>query len=86
MVVVSGAVDAAAVLPLRRALIKALRIGAPILVDLTQATSMHRAGLASLAAAYRQAEQSGTSLLLRASPTQIRTVLAALEIPPEDLQ
>lgn len=84
VVVISGAVEAAAVPSLRRALAKALRTGAPILVDLTEATSIHRAGLAALVAAHRRAERAGTSLLLRTEPTQIRTVLAALGIPPEE--
>jgi anti-anti-sigma regulatory factor len=84
VVVISGAVTAWAVPSLRRALAKALRIGAPILVDVTQATSIHRAGVAALVAAYQQAERAGTSMLLRAEPGQIRTVLAAFGIPPED--
>ena len=83
MVVISGDVGAAAVPSLRRALAKALRSRAPIVVDLTQATSIHGAGVAALATAHRQAERAGTSLLLRTQPTQIRAVLAAFEIPPE---
>ena len=84
VVLISGALDAGTVPSLRRALAKALRVRAPILVDLTQATSIHPAGLAALVAAHRQAERAGTPLLLRAEPMQIRTVLAALGIPPED--
>lgn len=81
-VIVSGDVGATVVPSLRRALEKALRSGAPILVDLTQATSIHRAGVAALVAARQHAEQTGTSLLLRTEPTQIRTVMAAFEMPP----
>lgn len=84
VVVISGALDAEAVPSLRRVLARALRTRAPILIDLTQATSIHRAGLALLVAAHRQAERTGTQLLLRTEPTQIRTVLAAFGIPPED--
>jgi anti-anti-sigma factor len=83
VVVISGAVDAATVPSLRRALVKALRTRAPILVDVTQATFIHRAGVAALVAAHRHAEQAGTSLLIRTEPTQLRTVLAAFELPPE---
>ena len=84
VVVISGAVDAWAVPTLRRALAKALRAGDPILVDLRQATSIHRAGLAALVAAYRRAHRAGTSLLLSAEPTQIRTILAAYGILPQE--
>jgi hypothetical protein len=49
---------------LRRALAKALRTRAPILVDLTEATSIHRDRLTTPTAAYRQA---GTQFLLRPS-------------------
>jgi anti-anti-sigma factor len=84
IVAVSGAVDAAAVRTLRRALAKALRMGAPILVDLTEATSVSRAGLAVLVAAYREAERRGTSLLFRTEPAQIRAILAALGVPPQE--
>ena len=83
IVLISGAVDAAAVPSLRRALAKALRTRAPILVDLTRATSIHRTGVAALVDAHQRAERAGTSLLLRTEPTQIRTVLAAFDIPPE---
>jgi anti-anti-sigma factor len=83
VVVVSGAVDAEAVPSLRRTLVRALRTRAPILIDLTQATSINRAGLAILVAAHRQAERTGTQLLLRTGPTQISSVLAAFGIPPE---
>jgi anti-anti-sigma factor len=83
IVLVSGAVDAAAVPSLRRALAKALRTRAPILVDLTRATSIHRAGVAALVEAHRRADRAGTSLLLRTEPTQIRTVLAAFDLPPD---
>ena len=84
IVAVSGAVDAAAVWTLRRALAKALRMGAPILVDLTEATSVSRAGLATLVAAYREAERRRTSLLFRTQPAQIRAILAALGVPPQE--
>ena len=84
VVVISGDLDAGAVPSLRRALVKARRTRAPILLDLTQATSIHPDGLALLGAAYRQAGRTGTPLLLRTAPTQIRDVLAALGIPPED--
>jgi anti-sigma B factor antagonist len=84
VVVISGDVDAAAVPALHRALAKALRTGAPIVVDLTEATSIHTAGLAALAEAHRRAERAGTSLLLNAGPAQIRALLAAFRIPPED--
>ena len=40
--------------------------------------------LATLVAAHRQAERSGTQLLLRTEPSQIRDVLAAFEIPPDE--
>jgi anti-anti-sigma factor len=83
IVLISGAVDAAAVPSLRRALAKALRTRAPILVDLTGATSIHRTGVAALVDAHRRAERVGTSLLLRTEPTQIRSVLAAFDIPPD---
>ena len=86
VVVVTGAVDAAAVPSLRRALVKALRTRTPIVVDLTEATSISRAGLATLVAAHRQAQQAGTSLLLRAEAAQVRTVLAAFGMPPEPPQ
>jgi anti-anti-sigma factor len=86
VVVVSGALDAEAVPSLRRALARALRTRAPILIDLTEATSIHKAGLAMLVAAHRHAERAGTPLLLRTGPTQIRTVLAAFGISPEDPQ
>ena len=86
VVLISGALEAKAVPSLRRALARALKARAPVLIDLTQATSLHRDGLAALVAAHRQAQRAGTSLLLRAEPTQIRTVLAALGIPPEDLR
>ena len=46
---VTGALDAAAVRPLRRALARALRMRAPVLVDLTRATSLSRPALATLA-------------------------------------
>ena len=83
IVLISGAVDAAAVPSLRRALAKALRTRAPILVDLTGATSIHRTGVAALVDAHRRADRAGTSLLLRTEPTQIRSVLAAFDIPPD---
>ena len=82
VVVVSGALDARAVPSLRRGLVRALRTRAPILIDLTEATFIHRDGLATLVAAHRQAERAGTQLLLRTEPTQIRAVLAAFGIPP----
>ena len=84
IVVVSGAVEAGAVRSLRRALVKALQSRAPILIDLTQATSIHRDGLTTVGAAFRHSERTGTQLLLRAGPTQVRTVLAAFGVPPED--
>lgn len=84
VVAVSGALDAGAVYSLRRALVRALRTKAPILIDLTEVTSIHRDGLATLVAAHRQAEKSGTQLLLRTEPSQIRDVLAAFRIPPDD--
>jgi anti-anti-sigma regulatory factor len=80
---VTGALDAAAVRPLRRALARALRMRAPVLVDLTRATSLSRPALATLVAAYREAEQRGLSLLFRTEPPQIRAILAALEIPQD---
>jgi anti-anti-sigma factor len=83
VVVVSGAVDAGVVPALRRALVRALRTRAPILIDLTDATSLHKDALAVLVLAHRQAERAGTQLLLRTEPTQIRDVLAAFGIPPE---
>ena len=84
IVAISGALDAGAVSSLRRTLVKALRTRAPILIDLTEATSIHRDGLATLVAAHRQAQRSGTQLLLRTEPSQIRDVLAAFRIPPDD--
>jgi hypothetical protein len=39
--------------------------------------------VAALVAAHRHAEQAGTSLLIRTEPTQLRTVLAAFELPPD---
>ena len=84
VVAISGALDAGAVSALRRALVKALRTRAPILIDLTEATSIHRDGLATIVAAHRQAERAGTQLLLRTEPSQVRDVLAAFRIPPED--
>lgn len=81
---ISGNVTVAAVPSLRRALAKALRTGTPILVDLTQATSIHRAGVAALVAAHRRAERAGMSLLLNAAPTQIRPLLRAFGIPTEE--
>jgi anti-anti-sigma factor len=84
VVVISGALDAAAVPTLRRVLARALRNRAPILIDLTQATSIHRDGLAVLLAADRHAERTRKPLLLRTAPTQIRTVLEAFGLPPED--
>jgi anti-anti-sigma factor len=84
VVAISGALDAGAVSALRRTLVKALRTRAPILIDLTEATSIHRDGLATLVAAHRQAERAGTQLLLRTEPSQIRDVLAAFRIPPEE--
>ena len=84
VVVISGAVDAAAVPSLRRALVVALRTRRPVVVDMTQATSIHRAGLVALVAAYRQAERAGTSLLLRTEAAQVRAVLTAFGIPPEE--
>ena len=84
VVAISGAVTATAVPAVRRALTKALRTGAPILVDLTRVTAIHRAGLAALVAAQRRAERAGTSLLLDAQPAQIRTLLAAFGIPSEE--
>ena len=77
VVVVSGALEGGAVASLRRTLARALRARAPILIDLTEATSIHSAGLATLVAAHRQAERTGTPLLLR-------TVLAAFGIQPDD--
>ena len=84
VVLISGALDARAVPSLRRALVKALRARVPILIDLTQATSIHRDGLALLVAAHRQAERTGEPLLLRTEPSQIRDLLAAMGLPPED--
>jgi anti-anti-sigma factor len=84
VVAISGALDVEAVPALRRALGRALRTRAPILIDLSQATSIHRDGLAILVAAHQQAERTGRSLLIRTEPTQIRTVLEAFGIPPED--
>ena len=84
VIVISGAVDVLAVPSLRRALAQALRTRAPILVDLTQATSINRAGLAALVAAHRRAERAGRSLLLSAEPAQIRTILEAYGIPAEE--
>ena len=84
VVAVSGALDAEAVPPLRRALARVLRTRSPILIDLTEVTSIHRDGLAILVAAHRQAQRTGRSLLIRTEPTQIRTVLEAFGIPPED--
>jgi anti-anti-sigma factor len=83
VIVVSGAVDAAAVPALRRALARVLRTRTSIVVDLTQTTSICRAGLTTLVAAHRQAQQAGTSLLLRADASQVRTVLAVYGLPPE---
>jgi anti-anti-sigma factor len=84
VVVISGVVDAAAIPSLRRALVKALRTRAPILVDLTGATFIHQTGVAALAAAHRHAERAGTPLLLRTEPSQLRTVLAAFGVPTDD--
>lgn len=84
VVVVSGAFDARAVPSLRRALVKAVRTGDPILIDLTQATSIDREGLTALVAAYRRAERTGAQPLLRTEPTQLRDVLAVFGIPPQD--
>ena len=84
VVVISGAIDRAAVPSLRRALVKALRTKDSIMIDLSEATSIHRDGLALLVAAYRRARWTGRPFLLRTEPTQIRDVLAALGIPPED--
>jgi anti-anti-sigma factor len=84
VVVITGALDAGAVPSLRRALVKALRTRAPILIDLTEATSIHRDGFALLVAAYREGLRTGQPLLLRTEPTQIRDILGALGIPPED--
>lgn len=80
VVVITGDVNAAAVLSLRRAPAKALRARVPILVDLRQATSIHPAGVAAIVAARRRAEQAGTSLLLNAEPAQIRPLLRAFGI------
>ena len=84
VVVISGALDSRAVPHLRRTLVRVLRTRAPVLIDLTEATSIHRDGLATLVAAHRQAERAGTQLLLRTGPSQIRDVLAAFRIQPED--
>ena len=84
VVVISGAVDADGVPSLGRALVRALRTRAPILIDLTQATSIHNDALATLLAAHRRAERAGTQLLIRADPTQVRDVVDALGIPSED--
>ena len=84
VVVISGALDARAVPSLRRALVKALRTRDPILIDLSQATSIHRDGIMTLVAAYRRAERTGAPLLLRTEPTQLRNVLGAFGIPPDD--
>ena len=84
VVVLSGAIDAAAVPALRRALVQALRTREPILIDLSTATSIHRDPLTTLVAAYRQAQRNHTQLLLRTGPTQLRAVLAAFKIPPHN--
>ncbi len=84
VVAISGVLDAGAVRSLRRALVKALRTRVPILIDLTGATSIHGDGLTALVAAYRHAELTGTQLLLRTGPAQIRAVLGAFGVPPED--
>ena len=84
VVVISGALDAGALPSFRRALVNALRTRAPVLIDLTEATSLHRDAPATLVIAHRQAERAGTQLLLRAEPTQMRAVLAAFGVPPED--
>jgi anti-anti-sigma regulatory factor len=84
VVVISGALDAGAVPSFRRSLVNALRIRSPVLIDLTKARSLHRDALTTLVVADRQAERSGTQLLLRAEPTQMRAVLAAFGMPPEN--
>jgi anti-anti-sigma factor len=84
VVVISGALDADEVPSLRRTLVQALRTRAPILIDLAQATSIHRDGLTTLVAAHRQAERTGTQLLLRTEPSQMRAILRAFGIPPEE--
>jgi anti-anti-sigma factor len=81
---ITGALEGAAVPTLRRVLTRALRTRAPILIDLTRTTSIHRDALAVLLAVHRQAERTGRPLLLRTDPTQIRTVLEAFGRPPDD--
>ena len=83
-VAISDTLDAGAVRSLRRALVKALRTKDLILIDLTQATSIHSDALTALVAAYRHAERTGSQRLLRTGPTQIRPVLAAFGVSPED--
>jgi anti-anti-sigma regulatory factor len=84
VVAVTGALDASGVPTLRRVLARSLRTRAAIMVDLTEATSIHRDGAATLLAAHRQAERTGRPLLLRADPTQIRTMLGTFGIFPDD--
>jgi anti-anti-sigma regulatory factor len=60
-----------------------LRTRKPILIDLTEATSIHRDGLTMLVAAYRQAERTDTQLLLRTGPTQTHAVLGPSESRPK---
>lgn len=83
VVAITGALDASAVPTLRRVLARSLRTRAAIMVDLTEATSIHRDGVATLLAAHRQAEQTSRPLLLRADPAQIRTVLGTFGIPDD---
>lgn len=81
VVVVSGALDTAALPSLRRALVTALRTRVPILIDLSEATSLHSDALTTLVATHRQAERNGTQLLLRTGPPpQMRAVLGAFGI------
>jgi len=83
VIAIAGALDASAVPMLRRVLARALRARAAIMVDLTQATSIHQDGVAVLLAAHRQAHQTGRPLLLRADPAQIRSVLGTFGIPED---
>jgi anti-anti-sigma regulatory factor len=83
VVAVTGALDASAVPTLRRVLARALRTRAAIMVDLTEATSIHRDGVAALLAAHRQADHAGRPLLLRADPAQIRSVLGTFGVPED---
>ena len=84
VVAISGAVTATAVPAVRRALTKALRTGAPILVDLTRVAAIHRARVRRARRRHDGPREPAPRCSSTRQPARIRTLLAAFGIPSEE--